>query len=329
MEVHAQHRAVVNEASADAAAPAAVRSVSSSTEPAANDRLKGILSMLVAVGVFACMDALLKFLTEHYPTMQVSAMRGAASLPFILVPLLFTGRFSELKPVRWKLHVMRGLLAVLILGLFVYALRVLSLADAYAIFLSAPLIVTALSVPILGERVGWHRWVAILVGLCGVLVMLRPSGTELLSLGALAAFVSAVAYSINAVTVRVLTRTDSNTSVVFWSMAIMTTVSALLAISSWQAIRPEHVIWIIATGVVGAVALHMLTQAFRSAPVSVVAPFEYIALLYGVGIDWLIWDTLPKSRFYIGASIVLLSGLYVIWRESRPQLKEVRPSPSQ
>jgi drug/metabolite transporter (DMT)-like permease len=327
MEVDAQHRAVVNEASADATAPASDRSVPSSTDPAAKTRMRGILSMLLAVGAFSCMDALLKFLTEHYPTMQVSAMRGVASLPFILVPLLFTGRFAELKPVRWKLHVMRGLLAVLLLGTFVYSIRVLSLADAYAIFLSAPLIITALSVPVLGERVGWHRWLAIIIGLCGVMVMLRPSGEALLSVGAIAAFISAVAYAINAVAVRVLTRTDSNTAVVFWSMAIMTTVSALLALSSWQPVRPEHFIYIVATGIVGAVALHMLTQAFRSAPVSVIAPFEYTALLWGVGIDWLIWDTLPKSRFYIGASIVLLSGLYVIWRESRPQFKE--PSPSQ
>lgn len=273
--------------------------------------------MLIAVGAFALMDSMLKLLTEHYPTMQVSAMRGVASLPFILVPLLFTRRFAELKPVRWKLHVMRGLLSVLVLGTFIYAIRVLSLADAYAIFLSAPLIVTALSVPILREKVGWHRWLAIGIGLCGVVAMLRPSTSGLMTVGALAAFVSAVAYAVSAVSVRVLTKTDSNTSVVFWSMAIMTVVSALLAMGEWQIIQVAHIGWIVATGAVGALAVHMLTQAFRSAPASVIAPFEYTALLWGVGIDWLVWDTLPQSRFYIGAGIVIASGLYVIWRESR------------
>ena len=279
--------------------------------------------MLVAVLAFSCMDLLLKLLTEHYPTMQVSAMRGFASLPFILVPLLFTRRFHELKPVRWKLHLMRGVLAVLVLGTFVYAIRVLSLADAYSIFLCSPLIVTALSVPILGEKVGWHRWLAIGVGLCGVMLMLRPSASGLMSIGALAAFVSAVSYAVSAVTVRVLTKTDSNTSVVFWSMAIMTIISTLLALRDWQPIRVEHIVWIAATGAVGAVALLMLTQAFRSAPASAIVPFEYTALLYGVGIDWLVWDTLPDSRVYFGGGIVMLSGLYVIWRETRRQTEPI------
>jgi drug/metabolite transporter (DMT)-like permease len=268
---------------------------------------------------------LLKVLTGHYPTMQVSAMRGFASLPFILVPLLVTRRFAELKPVRWKMHLIRGLLSVLVLGLFVYAIRVLSLADAYAIFLSAPLIVTALSVPFLGERVGWHRWLAIVIGLCGVLVMLRPSTSGLMTVGALAAFVSAVAYAVNALMVRVLTKSDSNTSVVFWSMAIMTLVSTLFALRSWESIKVEHYGWILATGAVGALAVHLLTQAFRSAPASVIAPFEYTALLWGVGIDWLVWNTLPDSRVYIGGSIVIASGLYVIWRESRAHIECNKP----
>ncbi len=284
--------------------------------------------MLVAVGAFAFMDSLLKFLTEHYPTMQVSAMRGFASLPFILVPLLFTRRFSELKPVRWKLHLMRGLLSVLVLGTFIYSIRVMSLADAYSIFLCAPLIVTALSVPFLGEKVGWHRWVAIGIGICGVLVMLRPSASGLMSVGALAAFVSAVSYAVSAVSVRVLTKTDSNTSVVFWSMAIMTLISTLFALRGWESVRLEHLGWIAATGAVGALAVHMLTQAYRSAPASAIAPFEYTALLWGVGIDWLVWGTLPDWRVYLGGSIVIASGLYVIWREGRRQVEPIETATS-
>lgn len=281
--------------------------------------------MLVAVGAFAFMDSLLKFLTEHYPTMQVSAVRGFASLPFVLLPLVYKRSWAELKPVRWKLHLARGLLSVFLLATFVYAIRVLSLADAYSIFLSAPLLVTALSVPVLGEKVGWHRWLAIGIGLCGVLVMLRPSTSSLMTVGALAAFVSAVAYAISAVSVRVLTKTDSNTSVVFWSMLIMTLVSTLLARGDWQPIQPKDYGVIIATGALGALAVHLLTLAYRSAPASMIAPFEYTALLWGVGIDWLAWDTLPSTRVYIGGGIVVLSGLYVIWRENRHQ---VEPAPT-
>lgn len=273
--------------------------------------------MLGAVGAFACMDSLLKTLAAHYEPMQVSAMRGYASLPFMLLPVLFTGRFRDLKPRRWKMHLFRGVLAVFVLGTFVYAIRTLSLADAYAIFLSAPLIVTALSVPILREHVGWHRWFAIVIGLCGVLVMLRPSASGLASIGALAALGSAVAYAVSGIVIRVLTKTDTNISVVFWSMLIMTLVSTALALNGWKEIRVEHYPWILGTGLVGAIALYLVTVAFRSAPVSVIAPFEYTALLWAMGIDWIIWDTLPQGRFYIGATIVIASGLYVIWRESR------------
>jgi drug/metabolite transporter (DMT)-like permease len=284
--------------------------------------------MLVAVGAFAFMDSLLKFLTEHYPTMQVSAVRGFASLPFVLLPLVFKRSWAELKPVRWKLHLMRGLLSVFLLGTFVYAIRVLSLADAYAIFLSAPLLVTALSVPILGEKVGWHRWLAIGIGLCGVLVMLRPSATSFMTMGALAAFVSAVAYAISVVSVRVLSKTDSNTSVVFWSMLIMTLVSTLLGLRDWQPIRIEHYSVIVATGALGALAIHLLTLAYRSAPASMIAPFEYTALLWGVGIDWLAWDTLPGFRVYVGGGIVVASGIYVIWRETRHKVEPIQAATS-
>ena len=280
--------------------------------------------MLVAVGAFACMDALLKFLSQFYPTMQVSAMRGAASIPFLLLPLLFTRRFNELKPARWPMHLMRGLLSVLVLSTFIYAIRLLSLADAYAIFLSAPLIVTALSVPLLGEHVDWRRWAAISVGLCGVLAMLRPSGSHLLTLGALAALVSAVAYAISAISLRVLTRTDTTTSVVFWTVAVMTTFTSLMAAPHWVNIRVEHWGWVAATGAAGAVGSRLLTEAFRAAPASVIAPFEYTALVWGATIDWLFWDTLPDLRVYVGGGIVIASGLYLIWRESQLHIEPVK-----
>ena len=271
--------------------------------------------MLVAVGVFAVMDALLKLLAPHYSTMQLSAMRGAASLPFMLVPLMAMGRLRELKPVRWPLHLARGGLVLFVMGGFIYAVRVLSLADAYAIFLAAPLIVTALSGPFLGEHIGWRRWLAIWVGLSGVIIMLRPQASSVLTFGALAALGSAAAYAVSAMTVRVLTRTDTTVSIVFWVIVQLTVFSTLLAAAGWQPLRPEHWWPLVGIGISGAIAQHLLTEAFRLAPASVIAPFEYTALLYGVAIDYLFWDVLPSSRVYFGGSVVIASGLYLFWRE--------------
>lgn len=288
-----------------------------------NTHLRGIAAMLGAVFVFSCMDALLKFFAQFYPPMQVTAMRGIASLPFVVVPLLFSGRLHEIRPTRYHMHLLRGVLSLVIMAGFVYSVRVLSLADAYAIFLSAPLIVTALSVPLLGERVGWRRWAAICTGLVGVLAMLRPSASSLVTLGALAAFASAVCYAVNAITLRVLTRTDTTTSVVFWTMALMTLLSSAFAARDWQPIRAEHLGWLAALGLVGALGVRLLTEAFRSAPASVIAPFEYTALLWGVALDWVIWDALPGARVYVGGGIVIASGLYIIWRERRANLVEL------
>lgn len=277
--------------------------------------LRGIVLMLCAVGFFAVMDTLLKLLTSRYPPMQVSALRGAASLVLIVGTLLVMGRLRDLRAERPGMHLLRGLLMVAVMGGFLYAVRALSLADAYAIFLTAPLLVTAFAALMLREKVGWHRWTAIVVGLAGALYMLRPSTSSLVTWGAVGAFVSAIAYALSAVLVRVLTKTETTSAVAVWSMSIMTVVSGTIAWKAWIAVSPADW-WIIAViGVTGAIAQLLLIEAFRSAPASVIAPFEYTALLWGIAFDWLVWQVLPHSRVLIGGAIVVASGLYVIWRE--------------
>ena len=133
-----------------------------------------MLTMLVAVAVFALMDAGLKPLSAHYPPFQVAALRGASSLPLVLAWALATAGLRPLLRVRWPLHLLRGVLGMAMMASFVYALRTLPLSTAYSIFFIAPLLITALSVPFLGERVGPRRWIAIAVGLLGVVVLLRP-----------------------------------------------------------------------------------------------------------------------------------------------------------
>ena len=283
----------------------------------ASSPLKAIAFMLIAVAAFTGMDTLLKLLSQYYPPMEVVVLRGASSMPFMLLPLIVMGRLSALKPVRIGMHMMRGVLMLLVLVAFVYAVRALSLADAYAIFLAAPLIVTALSVPLLGEHVGWRRWLAICVGLVGVITMLHPTASSLVSLGAVAALLSATGYAFNAIALRVITRTDTTASVVFWMISLMTLLALIFAAPHWVPIRREDWPLLAAIGVFSAIAQHLLTEAFRNAPPSVVAPFEYTALLWGILVDRVVWGVFPTSRVYIGGGIVIASGLYLIWREHR------------
>jgi drug/metabolite transporter (DMT)-like permease len=274
--------------------------------------------MLAAAALFSGMDAILKLFAGYYPPVQVSAMRGAASIPFVLLPLILTGRLGELRPVRWPLQMLRGALGIAMLVTFVYAVRALSLANAYAVFLVAPLLIAGLSVPFLGERVDLRRWIAIFVGLGGVLVMLRPSTSGLVSLGALAAFASAVCYAATAITSRVLLRTDSTVSVVFGFLVCLTVIAGLLAWPNWVALRSEHWGWLAAMGLLGALGQHFIIDAFRHAPASVLAPFEYTALIWGALIDWFAWATLPTLNVLIGGGIVVVTGIYLVRRERQP-----------
>lgn len=282
--------------------------------------------MIAAVAAFSGMDALLKILSGSYPPLEVAVMRGLCALPFMVLPVLLRGRWRSLIPRRLGMHLLRGALAVVVLGGFVYAVRVLSLANVYAVFLSAPLIMTALSVPLLKEHTDARGWAAIGVGLVGVLIMLRPSVSGLVSLGSLAALISAIAYAVSGITVRVLTRTDSTASVIVWTVLLMTGFAAVLAVPEWVTLAPQHYRLLVALGALGALGSYLLTEAFRAAPAAVVAPLEYTALLWGILIDRIVWHVLPAPRVLLGGSVVIASGLYLIWRERQHAAGEVAAS---
>jgi drug/metabolite transporter (DMT)-like permease len=277
--------------------------------------LRGILSMLAAVTTFSVMDVLLKRLSEDFPAMQVTFLRGAAALPFLLAANAVFGRWSDLKPKRWGLHVLRGFLSVALLWCFVYAVSKLSLANAYAIFMSAPLLITALSVPMLGERVGWQQWLAVSVGLVGVIIVLKPTGAGLVTIGGIAALASAIGYALNAITIRILTRTDSSAATVFWSLMFLTIIGGVAASARWVPVPWAHWPLIVGLGLSGALGQYFITEAFRLAPPPVVAPLEYTALAWGMLFDWLLWATAPGLRMLTGGFVIVASGIYVLHRE--------------
>ena len=283
-----------------------------------SDRLRGVLMMLTAVGVFSIMDALMKFLTARYPPVQVAFFRGAASLPFVFLSYALAGRIRELRPVRFGLHVLRAVFAVLMLWGFLWALARASLTDTYAIYMSAPLLVVLAASILLGERINHHVWIAIFAGLAGVYVMLKPSVEGFVSLAGLAALGSALAYAIVVVMVRLLSRTETTASMVFWFLLMMAAGAGAIALPGWVAVDIADWPWIVAVGLAGWAGQHLITEAFRLAPASVVAPFEYTALVWGVAIDWVVWQTLPGARMLTGAAIVIGAGLYLIHRERAP-----------
>lgn len=280
------------------------------------EHLRGIVAMLVAIGFFSFMDALMKGLAGNYPALQVASLRGFASIPFVLLAVAARGRWNRLRPVNVKLHLVRGVLAIVMLGGFIYALARLSMSDAYALFMCAPLLVAALSVPLLGEKVRAPQWIAIAVGMTGALVMLRPTGAGFASAGGFAALAAAVAYALAVLSVRQLARTDSTESMVLTFTVLLAVGAGLLALRDWQPVDWSRDWLLIAgMGLTGAIGQHFVTEAFRHAPASTIAPFEYTAMVWAIAIDFVVWRVLPGTLTLIGSAIVIGAGVYLIRRE--------------
>ena len=281
--------------------------------------------MLGAVAAFSLMDASMKLLSARYPPMQVTMLRGAASLPFVLAWVLATAGPRSLLPRRWGLQLLRGVLGIVMIVCFVYALKRLPLSTAYTIYFVSPLLVAALSVPLLGERVGPRRWTAIAIGLAGVLVVLRPGMGGIVSLAGFMVLLAALAYAIASVTVSLLTRTDTPQSMVVCFLAVMALGAGVLAIPEWTPLRAGDG-WLIAgMGLAGALGQVALTRAFQLGEASMVAPLEYTGLVWVIAWDWLLWTTLPDRATWLGAAIIVASGLYLMRRE---RVKRVRaPGP--
>jgi drug/metabolite transporter (DMT)-like permease len=277
--------------------------------------MPGIVAMLIAVVMFSVMDAGLKWLSPHYPAIQVTAMRALASLPLVMLYVILRGSIASLIKVRWPLHLLRGVLGIAMLVLFTYGIKALPLSEAYTLFFIAPLLITVLSGPLLKEKVGISRWIAIFTGLLGVLIVLRPGLHHVGSLSSLAILAAAVCYAVSAITVRTLSKTDSSDSMVFWAMTMISIGAGALAASNWRPLMPEHIWILVGIGMAGFLGQVAVTAAFQKGEASVIAPFEYSALAWGMVLDWLLWQRLPDSIALIGAMVIIASGVYLIRKE--------------
>lgn len=281
--------------------------------------LAGMLCMLGAVSILSIMDAIVKWLAKDYPTMQIVFFRNAfAFLPTILYLMASGLTLRDLRTRRIGGHFIRAALGVGAMITFFYALGHMPLADVIAIAFAAPIFMTALSIPLLGEKVGLHRWTAVVAGFAGVLVMVRPgaSGFDWVALIALA---SVILYALAMIQIRVLSRTESSASIVFYLALFGTLFSAAFLPSQWVTPDPSGWTLLILVGLLGGSGQILLTQAFRLAPVALVAPFDYSAMIWAVGLGWLLWGDVPGLTTLVGATLVAAAGLYIMQREARQE----------
>ena len=288
--------------------------------------LRSITAMLVAVGCFSLMDTVLKLLAAHYPALQVAALRGLVALPLVILFVTWRRAWGRMWQLRWPLHLLRGVLAVGMIGLFTYGVRGLPLANAYTLFFVAPLMITVLAVPFLGERVPPAHWWAVAMGLVGVLVALRPSPDAFLGWAGLAVLGAAACYAASAVAGRLLCRTDAPESLVLWTMVLLSLLAGALAAPSWVDLQADHLGLLAALGLTGFAGQLAITEAFRHGQASAVAPFEYTALAWGIGLDYALWAVLPDGYTLSGAAIIIVAGLYLLRHEKVHRQAEVHTS---
>jgi drug/metabolite transporter (DMT)-like permease len=276
---------------------------------------RGIASMLLAVVVFSTMDALIKWLAPFYPVMEIVFFRSLFGLVPLLPAILRQGRAAvrTRRPLGQAGRALAGLGAT---ACFFYAYRFLPLADVFGIAFAAPLFVTALSVLLLRERVGIRRWSAVSVGFVGVLIMVRP-GAGIADPATLLTLLGTVLYALTLIFIRDLGKTESTTSIVFYTTCTITLASALALPFGWVTPDARDLALLVLIGLMGGVGQLAITRAFRLAPAAVVAPFDYTALPYAAALGYFIWDDVPEPIFLLGAVIVIGSGLYILHRETR------------
>ncbi|MEM1075680.1 MAG: DMT family transporter [Pseudomonadota bacterium] len=278
--------------------------------------LKGALSALLAFGVFASHDVIIKVLGGGYSPIQIVFFSVVFSCPLATLYLLRDTHEGTLIPVHPWWMAARAVAAVITGFCAFYAFSVLPLAQVYAILFAAPLLITIMSIPILGETVKWQRWMAVVVGLCGVLIVLRP-GQQELQLGHLAALVSAICGSFASIVVRKIGREERSVVLMLYPMMTNFVVMAALLPLVYVPMPLEDLGKLGLVAVLAWIAGRLLITAYSTGEAVVVAPMQYSQILWASAYGFFFFDELPDKMTMTGSAVIIASGLFIVLRESR------------
>jgi len=271
-----------------------------------------------SVAIFAIMNAVAKIASVESSTAQIVFFRNAVAFFPILFLISRHGGWKLLKTDNHLGHFWRGSVGIVSMSCFFISFAMLPLANATAIHFASPLILTILSIPMLGEKVGRARWAAVIIGLGGVLFMLQPgvSGEHGNPMGNLVAMAAAFLAAFAMIFVRKLGRTEHALTIVFYFTLYGTILGGLAMIFMWQPISAKTLALLVMIGLMGGVGQVCLTYAYTHAPASYVAPFSYLAMIFAILADVLVWGIWPGWHIYVGSVIIIGSGLFIVYRES-------------
>lgn len=276
----------------------------------------GILYLLISIGLISLVDTVGKFYTKELHAVMLVWGYFIAMALFVNGYFAMRGKFDLLKCNRPILQIARpGFLAGSIACLFV-SLTYLPIAEATAIGFTAPLFIIALSVPLLGERVGWHRWLAVALGLMGVLIIVRPGGS-VWHWSAAMALLGALSFAFFQIVTRRLADQDRHETTLIYTSLGGIAWTSLLVPFFWTSPTQTHSVMFLAIGAMGAGAHFFMLQAFARAEASLLAPFNYSKLIWVTILGYTVFGDLPGIDTLIGSTIIAAAGLYVLYRENR------------
>jgi drug/metabolite transporter (DMT)-like permease len=277
--------------------------------------VRAVSFMLLGVSGGLGLDLFAKALLDAYSLEQFVFLRSLIGVVIFLLLGKQFGGWQSLITTKWRWHLLRTFLSTCTMFAFFYGLSNMPLVDALTLGFTAPLMVTALSVPFLGEHVGWRRWIAVSAGFIGVLIILRPGSGEI-SFASVAVLIAAFTYACMAITSRKLAATESSYALSVYVVAGPMIVSAtMLGGGTWQ--TPDLHGWLLFTcaGACSVITWIGIIGAYRRASPALLAPFEYTALIGGAVAGYLIWNEVPDHWVIVGATVIIVSGLFVVYRE--------------
>lgn len=295
-------------------------------DPAARARARrrGILLVLGASAVFALSAAFAKTIGGGVPVAEVILFRNLFAIPALLPVVLAAGGWAALGTRNPMSHAARTLFGMMgMVGAF-YGYVHLPLATVTALGFTMPLFLTVLSVPLLGERVGWRRGLAVLVGFAGVLLMVRPAGEGLRGegLAVLLCLLGSVGWALAMITIRRMGEAgESSVAIVFWFTVGSSVLAGIATVPVWVWPTPLEWALLIGIGLVSALAQVLMTSAYRSGETTLLAPFEYAAIIWTTALGAFVWAELPDGWDFAGIAVLVGAGLYIWYREVRLGVK--------
>ena len=288
----------------------------STNEPAiSRDRpLRGIALMITALAFFSCSDAASKLMTASLPAVEVAWLRFCVFTFLMLGAATLTGRLHSLRSQRPSLQTLRALGVLGSSVFFIMGLGFLPMAEATAISFVSPVIVTALSIPFLGEVVGWRRWSAVAVGLLGVLIVVRP-GIGAFDAAAIFPVLSAASWAVALVVTRKMSGADGPLVSLTYAAVVGLLVTSAIVPFGWTTPGWREIGFGFVTGIASTIAQWLVVLAFQQARASVLAPFSYSQLVWSGLLGYLVFGNVPDEWTLIGAGVIIASGLYTAHRE--------------